>query len=790
MALVYDAAAQAGLRFAAAHESITLIWPPAGIALAVLLLLGMRYFPGVLVGSYLVNLGVGSIGPWFGLLVAFGNCAEALTAYVILRRVGFDAGFGRVRDALVFVGLAVWVAPLVAATVGVSAVVLSGSAVWGSFPVLFVHWWLGDAMAILLVTPFLTTTLRPGGLEILRNRFGTALALLLVILLLLHLVYRVSWVGQSAESLVFFFFPLVLLAGAILGPTGASVLTLVIAVGSILGTYQGSGPFRDDSLSMSLFQLHGFLGSIATAGLVPAALMWEREHSEKELRSSERRFREVVSGMLEGVVLIDALGKILTVNPSAARILGYSAQDMEGKSSLDPVWRVVHEDGSHFPAAEYPHMVALSSGQACRDVVLGVHKPDNSLAWLVANAQPLFREGEIKPYAAVVTFHDITERKLSEESRARAQRMESLGTLAGGLAHDLNNVLAPVRLGLDYLVHKVSDPAGRSMMEMMEAGIDRGVSLIGQILTYVRGNSGGARRSLEARDLVSEMEGWVKRTFPANIALRVAVAPDVPVFQGDPVQLHQALLNLIVNARDAMPSGGELTIAASARTLQSDAADIHRDARAGDYVEFTVCDTGSGIPASLKQRILEPFFTTKSAGTGLGLAIVDSVAVAHGGFVQIQSRPGQTEISVWLPTAGRAAPGGQPKVPAGGDPGAGELVLLVEDEEQLRTTTAQLLRESGYSVHAVANGREAGDWFAINRAQVDVLVTDISLPGESGADLLVRLRQSKPDLPVVAISGLPAGPELKGELFLQKPFSLPRLLAAIKEALGRRRGPV
>jgi two-component system, cell cycle sensor histidine kinase and response regulator CckA len=379
-----------------------------------------------------------------------------------------------------------------------------------------------------------------------------------------------------------------------------------------------------------------------------------RKQTETALQESEERYRSVVMGLREGVVLQDAQGQILTCNRSAETILGLSEAQMMGRSSFDPRWRSIHEDGSLFTGAEHPSMITLATGRACVDVMMGVHKPDGSLSWLIINSQPLIMPGETRPYAVVASFVDITERKQLEAQLLRVQRLESIGTLASGIAHDLNNVLTPILASSQLLLlkHPDLDLQSQRLLKMLESSARRGAALVKQILTFAKGAE--SRPSpIDLRSIVTDAVLFCQQTFSRTIVISVEMPEDnLSMVLGDATQLHQVLMNLCLNARDAMLEGGNLSITVQEQTIDNLSPESYRVHAQKQYVVLTVKDSGTGIPSEAIDRIFDPFFTTKTAdkGTGLGLSTAARIIQNHSGFITIDSKLDQgSEFRVFLP---------------------------------------------------------------------------------------------------------------------------------------------
>ncbi|WP_300933070.1 ATP-binding protein [Prosthecobacter sp.] len=397
-------------------------------------------------------------------------------------------------------------------------------------------------------------------------------------------------------------------------------------------------------------------------------------------------------------------------------------------------------------------------------------------------------DGEITGYLGIVT--DITEKKKLEQQFLRAQRIESVGTLAGGIAHDLNNVLTPIIMSIELLRLTHTNDRTLSILGSIECSAKRGADLVRQILTFARGVE-GQRTELRAGPLIKEIQHFVQDTFPKNIYCVSNLPEDLPSFLGDATQLHQILLNLCVNARDAMPDGGSLTITAGCVVLDESTAAGQMDAKPGPYVTLSVSDTGAGIPSEVLDKIFDPFFTTKEVGkgTGLGLSTVLSIAKSHGGFITVTSEKNEETIfTIFLPavpntsSCNKQAPAEEQPMPLG----KGELILIVDDEEAIRTTTRQTLEALDYRTLVAANGAEAVALYTQHSAEIAVVLTDMMMPVMDGPATIQMLQRINPDVKIIAASGVAhlGGPAKVAEMgvrhFLPKPYTAQTVMTTLR----------
>jgi signal transduction histidine kinase/CheY-like chemotaxis protein len=397
-----------------------------------------------------------------------------------------------------------------------------------------------------------------------------------------------------------------------------------------------------------------------------------------------------------------------------------------------------------------------------------------------------------KPDDGVCFVLDLTERKKLEQQFLRAQRMESIGTLASGVAHDLNNILAPIMMAIELLKNMVQEPQGAQMLATIEVSARQGAEIVRQVLSFARGVEGD-RIEIQPKHLLKDLENIIRGTFPKNIHLEFSVPNDIWTILGDPTQVHQVLLNLSVNARDAMPDGGRLTIGVENSVLDEHYAAMNSEAKAGRYVRITITDSGTGMPPEVIDKIFEPFFTTKEIGkgTGLGLSTVMAVIKSHEGIINVYSEPGRgTTFKVYLPAIEIASDGRkilpeQVSLPRGN----GETVLVIDDEASIRTITSQTLQAFGYRVLTATDGADGVAMYATMENEVAVVLTDMMMPVMDGAATIRALKRINPAVKIIAASGLNAsgrGPQISPaqmKHFLTKPYTAETLLKALRTIL-------
>jgi two-component system cell cycle sensor histidine kinase/response regulator CckA len=489
----------------------------------------------------------------------------------------------------------------------------------------------------------------------------------------------------------------------------------------------------------------------------------------------------------DAIILTDTEERVRFWNRGAEQLYGWSQAEAQGSRIAE----LLHHDLTATQAiSQQVERAGAWQGELTQTAKSGRQLIVLGRCTLVRDSRGVLR-------GALWIYTDITEKKRLEAQFLRAQRLESIGTLAGGIAHDLNNVLAPIIMGMDLLRLSITDAEGLKLLETIQNTAKRGSHLIRQVLSFARGLD-GKRVPVDLESLLHEVERILADTFPKNIRLHVRPAPGGSKVIGDPTQLHQVLINLCVNARDAMPQGGQLDISTSTEVVDGESIAGYPEPKPGAYRLISVSDTGMGIPESHRDRIFDPFFTTKEIGkgTGLGLATVLAIVKGHGGFIQVQSELNQgTTFRVFLP----ACDGGgqaEPSLAATGSPrGRGETVLVIEDEPSVRVVTTQTLEAFGYKVLAAADGAEAIQLHQTHKDDIRVVLTDLMMPGMDGAEAIRILRARDPRLKIIATSGIGVDSSdhaqpLEGvDHFLAKPYTAPTLLAAIQGVLDPGKQP-
>jgi hypothetical protein len=503
----------------------------------------------------------------------------------------------------------------------------------------------------------------------------------------------------------------------------------------------------------------------------------ERIHAQERLREQAA----LLDKARDAIFVFDLAGRVRYWNQGAERLYGWSSEETLGRDALGLLCAA---EGTECAAN---HGAVLEKGEWVGEA-RRVSKGGRQL--LIEASWTLVRGADGAPDSVLARETDITEKKALERQFLRAQRMESLGTIAGGIAHDLNNVLAPILLSMDLLGRRITDAPGRRILEGIGAAARRGADMVRQILTFARGVD-GERLALQPARVLGEVEKLLAETFPKEIDVRVNVAPDLWSVVGDATQLHQVLLNLCVNARDVMADGGVLRLGADNAMLDEHYARMHLEAKAGPYVVLSVEDTGLGIPPAILDRIFEPFFTTKEVGKGTGLGLATSVAIvrSHGGFVTVYSemRKGTT-FKVYLPATPGAAEAVAHPEPSTLARANGEKILVVDDEPVICQVAQETLEGHGYQVLTAADGAEALALY-VQTGDVTAVVTDMRMPVMDGTAMIRALEKLNPGVRIVATSGLADGPvslraaDATMRAFLRKPYTAHDLLSVLHQMI-------
>ncbi len=504
----------------------------------------------------------------------------------------------------------------------------------------------------------------------------------------------------------------------------------------------------------------------------------ERKQAQQKI-SEQAALLDVAT---DGILVINLHNQILFWNKGAQRIYGWRSEEVLDKNAHELLSK-----GENLSRLQEIHQIVAVEGNWYGELQQ-VTKQAKGIT--VQSRWTLVQNYRQQPQSILIVNTDITERKQLEAQFLRAQRMESIGTLAGGIAHDLNNVLAPILMSVQLLALSIpDDDRSQQWLEILENNTKRGADLVKQVVSFARGIKGD-RTIVQVRHLLGEIKQIAQETFPKSITIQTDIPPDLWTVCGDATQLHQVFMNLCVNARDALTDGGILSISGQNLTIDQHYARMNLDAQVGLYIMITVADTGMGIPPEILDRIFEPFFTTKELGqgTGLGLSTVMAIIKSHGGFVNVYSELGQgTKFKVYLPAleAEDTQPVEELELPVGQK----ELVLVVDDEAAIREITKTSLETYKYRVMIASDGIEAIALYTEHKDEISIVLIDMMMPEMNGPNTIRTLQTINPQVKVIAVSGLAASDKLNEvammgiNTFLYKPYTAKELLTTIKEVL-------
>lgn len=506
----------------------------------------------------------------------------------------------------------------------------------------------------------------------------------------------------------------------------------------------------------------------------------ERKLAEERLRQQA----SLLDNAQDAILVCDLKYQILYWNKGAERIYGWELADVLGKNISEVLL------GGDERRIEEAHL-ALQDDREWKTEARHTSKSGQKL--IVESRWTLVGNEQRQPDYILIINTDVSEQKRTEEHLLRAQRMESIGTLAGGIAHDLNNILSPIIMSVEMLRMKETDVETKRWLSLIGENAERGADLIKQVLTFARGLE-GERIPVQVKHIVKDLISVLQETLPKSIKLKYDVGTPPWLVAADPTQIHQVLMNVCLNARDAMPDGGTLRIGVRNVHIDESYVRLIPEAEPGGYVELSVEDTGTGMSEETVKRIFDPFFTSKALGhgTGLGLSTALTIVKSHGGFINVYSEPGRgTRFSINLPAMEDQVETTVPEPASQYPRGNGELVLLVDDEENIIQISAATLENFGYRTVSAADGAKGLETYRERPNEIDLVVTDMSMPNMDGPSMIRALRKIDPRIKIIGVSGL-TNAEQTAELqrldvnaFLIKPFSTEKLLTSISDVLAK-----
>jgi two-component system cell cycle sensor histidine kinase/response regulator CckA len=508
--------------------------------------------------------------------------------------------------------------------------------------------------------------------------------------------------------------------------------------------------------------------------------------SEERLKASERKYRALVESIPDIIFSLAPDGSFHYIGPRWKKILDHEDQEVLGKYFID-----------FAPPEEHRYLIQVfkevrDHRQSVENIPLRLRHRDGTYRYFSGSAAPL-RDGRGRVIGTIGIARDITEQKKLEEQLLQAQKMESIGNLAGGIAHDFNNLLSGI-LGYASFVKKKMSPRNPlyHSIQNIQRSAEQAADLVKQLLGFARKGKYEVK-PVNINTLVQEVARFLKRTLDKRIRLVLDLDPHLKLVEGDETQLQQSLINICLNARDAMPDGGTLSIRTQNHSLGGSSSEKENGARGGEWVKITLSDTGLGMSPEVRSKIFEPFFTTKEAGrgTGLGLSMVYGIIHNHGGTIEVESQPGKgSSFTLILP----ALPEAKPR-PSTDEPketlaeGGHETVLIVDDEEMIRQLGADILEDAGYTVLTASRGEEGLDLYRSFPGRIDLVLLDVIMPGMGGKETFRALRGLNPALKILLSSGYSTDGGVEEILkegavgFIQKPYRDEVLLKKVREVL-------
>ncbi len=828
--IIYFLVAKGGLFLASINPSATPIWPATGLALAAVLIGGYRVWPAILLAAFAANaITAGSLAT--SIAIGIGNTLEALIgAWLVNRwcsgRACFATPVGVARFSLIGV-----VPTALCATIGVGSLALAGFAEWSKFGSIWLTWWLGDLAGALVIAPVIIFWAE-GRASFRRQEFFDSLVLFAGTCAIGVIAFS-PLVDQGTQRAPLGFLAILPLVWAALrrGQRDTATVALILSCFAVWVTLAGSGPFGPASLNDSFLLLLMFMISVAVLSLALSADVAVRKRTEDELRRTQDRLNQEVDERTAALTASNRalqqeiehrkrveieLGEQKHHLTEAQRLarLGSWVRDVESDTTtwsdqLCEIYGVkpgefagafqdfvamVHPDDRERVQQEFD--TARKSGQGFRGE-RRILRPSGEVRYLQIQVE-VVKDDRGRVVRLLGICRDVTEQREAENALERTreqltqmQKMEALGQLTGGIAHDFNNLLMIVSGHAEMLRRRLSEPKPLQAIDAILAAARRAENLTRQLLTFSR------RQPLNAvpvnlQQRIEALRAMLGSSLRGNISFNVEIPDDIWPVKLDVAELELALLNIAVNARDAMPQGGSFTVSARNVSASAELRGAHPD---DDHVELALSDTGSGIAPDIIKKIFDPFFTTKEVGkgTGLGLSQVYGFAQQSGGSVVVKSEVGRgTTIALMLPRSHAVVPA----LPERAAPQATRLaegtILVVEDNPEVRDVAATLLEQIGYRVLRVENGADALAQLQRGPA-VDLVFSDIVMPnGMNGVHLAQEVSKRYPTVRVLLTTGYSDVTMAAENSFavLRKPFDLAELERAVRETLAAAGGPL
>jgi len=502
------------------------------------------------------------------------------------------------------------------------------------------------------------------------------------------------------------------------------------------------------------------------------------------LRETREYLDKIINAIADPIFVKDREHRLVLANDAQCQFIGKSREEIIGRTDYDFFPKEQVDVSWQKDEEVFKSGIESINEEEVTDLKGATHS--------ISTKKTLYTDNDGNKFIVGIV-RDITERKKLEAQFLRAQQFESIGALASGISHDLNNILGPIMMASDLLKEDIHTEEGQKILDMLTASARRGAELVKQVLTFARGAE-TKRLLFQPRHILKEIFEITQATFPKNIQIKRDYASDLWTISGDPIQIHQVLMNLCVNASHAMPDGGILTISAQNRILDGQEVRFYHDVKPGRYVVATISDTGAGIPPEIIDKIFDPFFTTKSGkkGTGLGLSTALAIVKNHGGFMDVATEVGEgTAFMVYLPVSeegeSEAAQVAQTAAPRGN----GELIMVVDDESSVRNITRSILETNGYRVATAEDGVEAMSLFTGGKEEIHAVLLDLEMPYMDGVATVQALRAINPGVKIIINSGYPeAARRLRRELeagevkaVLPKPVESDRLLTVLHQVI-------